>query len=439
MKAAMSKNPFLSIDKRILAESATSDESTQNLYMLCDQIGPRFAGTDGHRDAADFMLKKFKQYGLKNTHLEHFDFTAWRRGAPASFSLTAPVSKDYECYTLPYSASTGPKGVTAELLDIGSGSPADIEAHRKKIKGRIVITNCSGGHRTDMLASCAALGAIGFVFASPMQGQILATGAVASVSEGTIPAISIGHESALQIQRLTQGQKARVHLVAQAEFEASTTCNVIGEIEGTEFPDELVIMGGHVDSHEIGPCAFDNAAGAVQVMETARLLAKQRKHLKRTIRFIGFGAEEIGLLGSHYHAKAHAKALRKARFMLNSDCPSMGRPKGLKFHACPKAEAYLEKVSEQMGAPIPYANIFHCHSDHYPFILQGLPTAGMGGGPFIAPINHYVHMAGDTVDKMSLVDLREGAAFAAQFLVRVANDEAWPNMRRSKAQIKALH
>lgn len=434
----MSKNPFLSIDRGILADSATSNESEQNLYMLCDQIGPRFAGTDGHRAAAGFMLKKFKQYGLEQTALEHFEFEAWRRGEPASFSLSAPVSKNYNCYTLPYSASTGPKGVTGELLDIASGSPADIEARRTKIKGRIVITNCSGGHRTDTLASCASLGAVGFVFVSPMQGQILATGAVASRSDGTIPAISIGQESALQIQRLTRGAQAHVHLVTHAEFAASTTCNVIGELKGTEFPEELVIMGGHVDSHEIGPCAFDNAAGAVQVMEAARLLARQRKHLKRTIRFIGFGAEEMGLLGSHHHAKAHAKELRKARFMLNSDCPSMGRPKGLKFHACPQAKPYLETLSAQMGVPIPFADIFHRHSDHYPFILQGLPTAGMGGGPFGGATQNYIHMAADTVDKISLVDLREGAAFAARILVRAANDENWPNMRRTRAQISKL-
>jgi hypothetical protein len=434
----MNKNPFLSIDKRILADSGSSDESAKNLFMLCDQIGPRFAGTDGHRRAADFMLNQFEQYGLENTALEPFDFTAWRRGEPAEFSMTDPLVKPYDCYTLPYSAATGPGGVCGELLDIGSGSHRDIETHRKKIKGRFVLTTCSGAHRTETLARCASLGAIGFIYSSPLRGMILATGCVASSSEDTIPAISIGYESGLQIQRLSKNSAARFRLATHATFEPSATCNVIGELAGTEFPEELVIMGGHVDSHEIGPCAFDNAAGAVQVMETARLLAKQRKHLKRTIRFIGFGAEEVGLLGSHHHAKKHAAQLQKARFMLNSDCPSMGRPKGLSFQACPKAETYIATLAEQMGSPILHHDRYHCYSDHYPFILQGVPTAGMAGGSFGAKTEHFMHMAGDTADKISLVDLREGAAFAAQFLLRAASDEDWPRMRRSPAQVKKL-
>jgi Zn-dependent M28 family amino/carboxypeptidase len=239
----------------------------------------------------------------------------------------------------------------------------------------------------------------------------------------------------LQIQRLAGKDEGVFQLTTHGSLEPATTWNVVGELPGVEFPDELVVIGGHLDSHEIGPGAFDNAAGTVVVMEAARLLAKQRKHLKRTIRFIGFAGEEIGLLGSHCHAAKHAAELQKARFMLNCDMPSLGRPRGLAFHKCPKAEPYMALLAEQMETPVLCQNRAHCHSDHYPFILQGVPTAGVAGGKFGPAIQHFAHMAGDTPDKISLTDLRDTAAFIARMLVRAANDDQWPDMRRSAAEV----
>ncbi|MBT3294986.1 MAG: M20/M25/M40 family metallo-hydrolase [Verrucomicrobia bacterium] len=430
------KNPFLAIDRRILADSGTSNASGRNLFALCDGIGPRFAGTDGYRRAAEYMLDQFKAYKLDDAHLEPFAFTAWRRGAPATLVMQDPHVREIACYALPYSAATPPAGVTAVLLDLGPGSRADIEAQRKRIKGRFVMSTCTGVHRTETYAHCAALGAAGFIFSMSMEGMLLGTGSVSSGHDGTIPAVSIGHESALQLQRQLKDGTVRLTLAEHAVLEESTTWNVVGDLRGTEHPDELVIMGGHLDSHEIGPGAFDNGAGAVQVMEVARLLARQRKHLKRTVRFIGFAGEEIGLLGSHYHAKAHAAEMRKARFMLNSDTPSLGRPRGLGFHKCPKGAPYLERLGKQMDTEIVCQNRAHCHSDHYPFILQGVPTAGVGGGRFSAPIQHYYHMAADTPEKVSLTDLRDSAAFSARILLRAASDETWPRMRRSAAEVK---
>ena len=112
--------------------------------------------------------------------------------------------------------------------------------------------------------------------------------------------------------------------------------------------------------------------------------------------------------------------------MLNADCPSLSRPKGLVFHARPEAAAYVEALAEQMDTPIPFHDRFHSHSDHYPFFLEGVPTAGMSGGRFATKGGGYGHTAADTVDKIPLTDLREGAAFAARILLRAANDKHWP-------------
>jgi len=436
--SAKKGNAFLAIDREILADSGTSGDVERNLYQLCDAIGPRFAGTPGYREAADFMLSQFERYGLENARLEPFDFLAWRRGKPAELVITTPFERACPCYALPYGAPTTRSGVEAEVVDIGAGSAGDIEANRKRIRGRFVMTSSKAAHRTGIFERCANLGAAGFLLYSTVDGMALPTGTVGNGKRTRMPAVGIGHESALQFQRIAGKGPLRLRLVVDASFKKTTTWNVVGELAGTEFPDELVIMGGHLDSHDIGPGALDNAAGAVQVMEAARLLAPQRKHLRRTLRFIGFAAEEVGLLGSHHHAKKHAARLKKARFMLNSDCPSMANPKGLVFHKCPGAEAYVAMLSKEMETPIAFNERFHSASDHFPFVLKGLPTAGMSGGRFAPRVQHFAHMAADTPDKISVTDLREGAAFAARILLRAASDERWPRMRRSAAQIKKL-
>ncbi len=432
-----STNAFLAIDRRIVGDAATSGEAGRNLYVLCDEIGPRFAGTAGYRRAAEHMLGRFRAYGLMDVRLEAFEFVAWRRGAPARLHLTSPRLREYPCLALPYGAATAPDGLEAGWLDVGGGSAAEIGALGRRLSGRLALTDGGSGHRQEIMSRCVAAGAAGLLLGNRMEGVQLQTGSVAVGGSSAIPAVSIAFETLSELRRVGAGGKARLRLLTDGRCEPDTTWNVVGELSGRSRPDGLVVMGGHLDSHEISPGAFDNAAGAVMVMEAARLLARQRRHLKRTVRFIGFAAEEVGLLGSHHHARTHAACLRKARFMLNCDTPSLGRPHGLAFHGCPKAAGYVARLAEQMGTEIPCLNRGHRHSDHYPFILQGVPTAGIGGGSTGTRAAAYVHRAGDTPDKLVVEDIRDAAAFAARFLLRAANDESWPAMRRSAAEVRA--
>lgn len=432
-----SANPFLAVDRRIVGDAGTSGEVRRTLYTLCDEIGSRFAGTDGYRLAAEYMLGRFKAYGLATARLEPFEFVAWRRGAPARLHLTAPRSREVPCLALPHGAATGPEGLEAGWVDVGGGSAAEIDACGRRLPGRFALTDGSSGHRRDVLMRCAAAGSAGLLLGNRMEGMQLQTGSVGGEGAEAIPAVSIAFETLCELRRLAAGDHGRLRLVTDGRCEPATTWNVVGELPGGEHPDELVVMGGHLDSHDISPGAFDNGAGAVMVMEAARLLARHRRHLKRTIRFIGFAAEEVGLLGSHHHARTHAAALQKARFMLNCDTPALGRPHGLAFHGCPKAAGYVAGLAAQMDAEIPCHDRQHCHSDHYPFILQGVPTAGIAGGSAGSRAAAFVHRYGDTPEKLAVEDLRDAAAFAARFLLRAANDEHWPAMRRGAAEIRA--
>jgi aminopeptidase YwaD len=432
------ENPFLDVDRGIIADAYTSNETRDVLHTLSDTIGIRFAGTDGERRGAEYIAGKFEEYGLDSVEIEEFRFDAWRRGDPASLQIVGENARRIPCLALPYGAPTPQGGVTSTLIDIGPGAAKDVERFRDRIRGNIVLTEATGAHRGEIYGRVVEAGAVGFILIGRAPGMMLPTGCVSFGKAGSIPAIGIAHESGLQIQRMSVNGDITLEIRTFDSFEAGTSRNVVGELRGARFPDEYVAVGGHMDSHDVAPGAVDNASGTTCVVETARLLALQRSEVERTIRFITFGAEEVGLLGSYHHAEAHAGDMAAMRFMLNLDCLVMSRPKGLVFHNLPTAEEYVTVLRAQIQEPLPFFDRIHAHSDHFPFILKGVPTGEIGGGRFNPGVKSFAHMAGDTADKVSLIDLREESALAARLLFRASNDPDWPFATRTPAEVEQL-
>jgi hypothetical protein len=416
----------ISIDDKLEQLGQDPSEIERNLYVICDRYGPRFAGSDNYRRAAEHMLGRFKDYGLDDAQLEPFEFTAFRRGEPAQLQMTRPFSETIACYALPYGGNAGPGGIEADVVDVGGGTTEQMEALQGDLAGSFALVTEPGRHRMEIFEDCVRLKAAGMVLCNRAAGNILCSGSVTDAIEGEIPAVSIGRESGLKLQRLARRDSIRFHLTVNNRFETDVTWNVVGELRGTEHPDELVIVGGHLDSHEIGPGAYDNAAGAVTVAEIARMLAAHRDQLKRTVRFICFGAEEVGLLGSRYHAQARAAELADARLMFNCDMPAMNKPWGLVLHRCPQAEHFVTRLAEQLSMDLPCRHVTHAKSDHYPFTLLGIPAMALAGtGPKVGTMG-FGHMAGDTPERIPVDCLCEAAAFSARVILRAANDEQWP-------------
>ena len=433
-----SSNPFSTIDRTIIADAFTSNETGEVLHTLCDAIGIRFAGTEGERLGAEYIARKFEEYGLDSVDIEEFGFDAWRRGDPARLSVVGEDARNIPCLALPYGAPTSPGGVTAKMVDIGPGAAEDVERCREDIRGSIVFTVATGAHRGEIYGRVVKAGAVGFVLHGRAPGMILPTGCVSFGKAGAIPAVGLAHESGLQIQRLSERGDITLNLHTFDSFESGTSRNVVGELKGTRFPDEYVVVGGHMDSHDVAPGAVDNASGTTCVVETSRLLALQRGEVERSIRFITFGAEEVGLLGSYHHAKAHSDEMAAIRFMLNLDCLAMSRPKGLVLHKLPGGEEYAKRLRSEFKEPLPFYDRVHAHSDHFPFVLKGVPTGEIGGGSFDPRVKSFAHMAGDTADKVSLIDLREESALAARLLFRASNDPDWPFANRTPEEVKQL-
>jgi Zn-dependent M28 family amino/carboxypeptidase len=440
----MPNNPFLTIDQRIMGDIYTSPEAMDNLAVLCDEFGSRFGGTEGERKAAEFMLGKLTSYGLSNVHLEPLDYVGWRRGE-VNLEIVSPISKRIDCITLPHSP---PADLIGEIVDLGDGVPDDFDRRANEIEGRIVLTtsevNPAGVkrwiHRGEKYGRSLMAGAKGFIFVNHYPGYGPATGGIGRNGEAPIPGISVSYEDGSFIQRLLKRSgKVAIRLSSSDMCEPMVSWNVIGDLPGSDNPSKLVMLGCHYDGHDISQGAADPASGAVAVLEAARVLAKHGGELPRTLRFLLWGVEEIGLLGSKEYVNAHADELDNILFYLNMDSAGAISDKGLVLNEWPELEPVLGRWSEEMSLEFGVEQSVSAHSDHFPFMMAGVPTGGVGkvGGTKRGG-RGYGHTRYDTLDKVTLTGLREAAALASRLLLRIATSDGWPAGRRDQDSVAAV-
>lgn len=439
------QNPFLTLDRQMVGDVYTSTEVMDNLTILCDEFGSRFGGTPGEKLAADFMLAKFKEYGLSNAHLEPIEYIGWRRGA-VKFEVIEPIQQEIPCITLPHSP---PCALEAELIDLGAGMPDDFVRQSSNLPGKIVMATSEARpkgserwvHRMEKHGRAVVGGAAGFIFINHYPGFGPATGGIGQDGASLIPGISVAKEDGAFLQRLVKRHgRVKVRLSSTDEIEPMVSWNVVAELPGKERPEELVILGSHYDGHDISQGALDPASGTVAVMEAARVLAcYAADQLSCTVRFVLWGVEEIGLIGSTQYVAQHAEELTKARFYLNMDMAGSMPNKGIVLNEWPDLEPIIANWSAEMALPFGVEQSINAHSDHFPFLMAGIPTGGIGsvGGP-PATGRGYGHTRYDTLDKADLTSLREAAVLAAGLALRMANAVEWPARQRSQEAVAAL-
>jgi Zn-dependent M28 family amino/carboxypeptidase len=173
-------------------------------------------------------------------------------------------------------------------------------------------------------------------------------------------------------------------------------------------------------------------------MEAARVLSKYAAPLPRTIRFVMWGVEEIGLLGSRAYVEEHAGELKNIRFYLNMDAAGGDAPKDINLHKWPELQATFDGYQQEMSLDFAIGQTFHTASDHFPFLLGGVVTGGIEAVRETRTGRGYGHTYYDTVDKVQLVKLREAATLAARIALRVAKDENWPVSNRAAQAVTEL-
>jgi hypothetical protein len=426
------------LDKRILGNVYGSTETMDNLVVLCDEYNSRWPGSGDDRKACEYMVGKLDEYGLEDPHTEILTLPGWIRGS-SRLTVTHPVEREIPCIALPHSAEGEAE---AELVFLGDG-PVDVYEERKEeIEGRIVMVTSrspSGSrrlHRNEKFQRSVLAGAEGWIFMNHYPTYGPPTGGISPI----IPSIGVSYEDGCYLARLLSRKgKVRVKIETECENKDVESWNVVADLPGTG-DGEKVVYGGHYDGHDIAVGALDDGTGAVCVMEVARVLAKEREHLRRPMRFILFAAEEIGLYGSRAYVRDHPKDMRDVRFMLNFDGAGRAGRQGFGLHGWPGLEPLFREIAGAIGVDIPISQGVSPYSDHWPFLLKGIPTATMGdpeearrrGG------RGYGHTMHDTVDKADLRVHRECVANSALAAVRILNTDEWPVKHRSQEEIERL-
>ena len=436
-------NSYLQIDRQMVGDIYTSREVMDNLTVLCDDFGSRFAGTPEERKAADFIADTFRRYGLKDVQLESYPYAGWSRGS-GTLEIVEPIQKSLHYISLPYC----PAGeITGDLVSVGYGSPEEYNQLGETISGSIALAGSASKpglgrwvHRKEKYERAVLGGASAFIFVSEHPGVGPETGSLQDDSPAPIPGISICKEDGEFLNRLMErNERVRLRICTTDINQPRTSWNIVADLPGTEYPGEMVILGCHYDGHDISQGAVDPASGMVLVMEAARVLALYATdRIKRTVRFIAFGTEEIGLTGSFRYVDAHASELDRVRFVFNLDAAGGSSRKGVVLHRWSELEPFFHRAAKEMAAEMPVGQNVHPYSDHFPFFLKGVPTGHMGD-PESAPSGRgFGHTAYDTLDKVELVNLRAGSSIASRLALRMADTQDFPAQRRSVGTVQEL-
>jgi len=426
--------------ERILGDIYSSTEPLDLVVELCDEYDSRWPGSGMDKQSCEYMAGKMRDYGLENVHLEKFTIPGWIRDT-SSLSLTEPKSKDIDCIALPMSS----EGVVeAELVYLGAG-PLDIYEKRKdEIEGKIVMVNSGNPrgmtrylHRSEKYQRSVLAGAAGWIFMNHYPAYGPPTGGISPI----IPAVGVSYEDGMYLVRMLERKgEVKLRLETKCRNLDVDTWNVVGDLKGTAGSDEWLVYGAHYEGHDIAVGALDDATGAAVVMELGRTLAKEKEHLKHNIRFICFGAEEIGLYGSRAYCEAHPEFMEKIRFMMNFDAAGRAGRQGFCLHGWPQLEPLFKEVINEIGVDLPLWSRVGPYSDHWPFLLQGVATATMGDPDEAAKRGGrgFGHTKYDTVDKVDLRAMRECAGNAAVLAFKILNMDKWDYPQRTQKEVDVI-
>jgi aminopeptidase YwaD len=419
------------LEQAIIGNIWNSPDLWETLAYLCDACNSRFAGTADERRAGDYIMERFRAYGLENVHAEPFEMRGWERGEAKLTAFEGDRAVELApCIALPGSVGCD---LEAEIIDAGQGSAADFARLGGQVAGKIVLTSSDGPGRGEKYQAAIAAGAVAFIFANTHPGLLAPTGSIAD----ELPGVGLAYEPAAKLRRMLKKQPVRAHLSVDAKVLTVTARNIVGEIPGSDPQQGWIVACGHYDGHDVSQGAQDNAAGSAILVEAARQLAPLREHLKLGIRFVLFSGEELGLYGSYAYAPAHAAEHDQIRLVFNADVLALAMPLVLQTQASPALADYLRSLplAELDCVVNDGPRSFIMNSDHFPFSLAGIQA--VWALTTSAPSGAYIHTAADTLDKVEPRLLNQTAAALTRVLWRMtSNPEGIPQGRKSPAELQ---
>ena len=396
-------------------------------------IGSRMAGSDGERRAAGVVAEAFERAGLADVDTEPFELDAWERES-AALRVRIPnrdvadgeTVREFESIALPYS----PAGAVAgELVDVGYGTPAEID--ERGVEGRIAVASTTtppGGrfvHRMEKFGYAIDAGAVGFVFVNHLDGQLPPTGSLTFGGEADAVAVGVSKETGAWLREyavgeggsgVTDGDSVEAEVAVEATTEPGESRNVVGRA-GPDTEERLLLLA-HYDGHDIAEGALDNGCGIATAATAARILTEA--DLPIGVDVVAVGAEEVGLLGAEHLAET--VDLDRVRGVINVDGAGRHRDLVALAHASDAAASIAESVSAATRQPIAVDAEPHPFSDQWPFVRRGVPALqlhsdsgdrGRGWG----------HTHADTRDKVDDRNVREHAMLTALLVCEFAAPE----------------
>ncbi|MEO6582198.1 MAG: M20/M25/M40 family metallo-hydrolase [Sphingomicrobium sp.] len=411
---------------------------------LTTEVGQRMGGTEAEARARAWAVAKLTAMGFANVHVERFAMPVWTRGVEAA-EMVAPFPQKLAVAAFGNSASTGPQGVTGTI--IGFDSVADlIAAPDAAVRGKIVFVSHAmpqtqdgsgygyfGGPRRQAPSIAGRKGAIGIVVRSigtdyhrnPHTGGIQFEPQVSP-----IPAGALSLPDAEQLQRiLKRRQPVTMRLTLVSSVRQGESGNVIADVPGRDPTAPILLVGGHLDSWDLGTGAVDDGAGVAIAAAAAKRIMDAGRPL-RTIRVVWFGAEEMGLYGGMFYKDLHG---REAHYAIAESDFGAGRiwKVDSKFGKAREAEA---KVLQAALAPlgiVPGSLDTADGSDIGPMIEDGVPGVGLSqDGTKYFDLHH---TPDDTLDKIDPEALRQNvAAWTAMLVVLSGGIEPQPEVRKRR-------
>ena len=338
---------------QLIAESQASDFAWRRLAELTDTFGPRLSGSENLERAIDWAVSAMKADGLENVRKEPVMVPRWVRGRE-HLELVEPARQPLPMLGLGNSIATPPAGIEADVIVVADFD--ELSARAADVRGRIVLFNApftSYGatvvYRATGPSRAAALGAVAALVRSigPPGLRTPHTGATNyDAAAPRIPAAAIATEDADRFARLqARGVRIRVRLAMEAHVEPDAqSYNVVGELRGRELPDEIVLVGGHFDSWDVGVGASDDGGGCVVTWEALRLMKRLNVRPRRTVRVVLFTNEENGLRGGNGYRDAHTAELANHVLLLESD-GGVFDPAGFGFTGPDSARATVTAIA----------------------------------------------------------------------------------------------
>lgn len=457
----------IEVTRRIIEMERDHSEVMSNLEYLSDMIGPRLTGSDRLKRANDWTAEKMKEYGLQNVHLESYTIArGWERGAVEA-RIVSPSGIAIDAAQMAWTPGTRGR-VRGPIVVFSPESEADFAAYRGKLRNAIVIgkpapSPSPGGmmawpgstplppvkalaepamarpvqpapagrnvdfkkvmefrqkvrqflHQEGVLAELRD--------ASKPHSLLNMTGSFENMPkpEESFPVLFVAHEHVAMMHRLLQrNEPVTVELKVDCRFTHGpvTVYNTVGDIPGSARPGEVVLLGAHLDSWDLGTGTTDNGTGSMAVLEAARLLKSIGQAPSRTVRFVLFSGEEQGLVGSREYVKAHRSEMDKYNVVFVHDTGT-GRVKGAWLQDRAECLPLLEQqfgILNDLGLLTSSPNLIPGKmngTDHASFDDAGVPAFAFNQEGAEYGLTH--HSQSDTFDKAIPEDLKQGACVLA--------------------------